>query len=279
MDKKWIIFLCMGLGVLFILSSLMLVGTTPAQAQCGSQASSCKNCHETQAQDPVNNDGTDWHAQHSFGDFCYVCHSGNNQSTDQAAAHTGMVQPLSDIETSCMGCHPTNALALAQVYADSLGQTVSATSSSPLAESTASTATQSPCGEAGTEVIPVADMVDYSQRYEEVSQGKPLMNTGNIILVVVLVVIVLVGGYLVLKREGLVSISFEDPRQVIHKKDLPADVVKMLPDLSRLTPAAQRALQKMLNKPKDASSLITSLEKARRVGSSMKKREQEKSKE
>ncbi len=93
-------------------------------AQCGSQASSCKNCHETQAQDPVNNDGTAWHTQHAFGDFCYLCHAGNNQATDKVAAHTGLVSPLADIDASCKSCHPNDTLTFAQTYAATLGQTI-----------------------------------------------------------------------------------------------------------------------------------------------------------
>ena len=83
-------------GLLLILSIgfFFLLPAQKVSAQCGSQASSCKNCHETQAQDPVNNDGTAWHASHAFGDFCYLCHAGNNQATDKTAAHTGMVDPL-----------------------------------------------------------------------------------------------------------------------------------------------------------------------------------------
>ena len=41
--------------------AIALIAAQPAQAQCGSQASSCKNCHETQGKMPVNNDGTGWH--------------------------------------------------------------------------------------------------------------------------------------------------------------------------------------------------------------------------
>src|SRR5512142_1526808 len=84
-----------GLGVVLLLGGLAWLATAgSASAQCGSQASSCKNCHEVQGQDPVSAKG-DWHAQHQFGDFCANCHAGNTQATDKAAAHTGMVAPLS----------------------------------------------------------------------------------------------------------------------------------------------------------------------------------------
>jgi len=73
-------------------------------AQCGSQVSSCKNCHEVQEKKPVNNDGTPWHTSHAFGDFCYICHGGNQQATDETAAHIGLGSPLSDIQSSCAQC-------------------------------------------------------------------------------------------------------------------------------------------------------------------------------
>ena len=51
----WVIFL------LFVAASLLVIGliwsAQPAKAQCGSSASSCKTCHETQGQDPVNTEG------------------------------------------------------------------------------------------------------------------------------------------------------------------------------------------------------------------------------
>jgi hypothetical protein len=54
---------------------------------------------------PVNADGTGWHQSHAFGDFCYICHAGNNQAKDEAAAHEGMVPPLSDVRAACQQCH------------------------------------------------------------------------------------------------------------------------------------------------------------------------------
>ena len=70
---------------------------------------------------PVNNDGTAWHTSHAFGDFCYICHAGNQQVKDENEAHTGMVPPLSDIKASCMQCHPNDLQDRAQVYATALG--------------------------------------------------------------------------------------------------------------------------------------------------------------
>jgi hypothetical protein len=236
---------------------------TPAKAQCGSQASSCKNCHETQAQGLVNNDGTTWHTQHAFGDFCYLCHAGNNQATDKIAAHTGMVAPLADINASCKSCHPNDTLAKAQIYATTLGQPVgtggSATSAAP--SQPASSAAPITTEAAPAVIVPAADMVDYSQRYDEVALGKTPANIGNIIVIVILAVIVLGGGFFVLKREGIINISFEDPKHVPVKGKYPADVVEMLPGISRLKPASRRILQYILAKPQVAADLLASIDK------------------
>src|SRR5512138_3400620 len=99
-NKSFLIFVTALYWIVIILS-LWLATAQPVSAQCGSQASSCKDCHETQAQKSVNADGTGWHESHAFGDFCYICHGGNTQSTDKDAAHTGMVPPLQDVKASC----------------------------------------------------------------------------------------------------------------------------------------------------------------------------------
>ncbi len=263
MNQKRITFLFVALGILLVVASVFLMTATPAKAQCGSQASSCKNCHETQAQKPVNTDGTAWHTQHNFGDFCYLCHAGNNQATDKVAAHTGMVAPLADINASCKSCHPSDTQAKAQIYATTLGQQIgtgasaTAAATSQPASSTAPITTEA----APAVVVPAADMVDYSQRYDAVALGKTPTNIGNIILIVILALIVLGGGFFVLKREGLVNISFEDPKRVPVQKKYPADVVEMLSDVSRLKPASRRILKNILAKPQVAADLLASIDK------------------
>ena len=106
--RKRLLLAPVGMGILLMTGMLLLWTSGDADAQCGSQASSCKNCHETQAQDPVNGDGTGWHVSHAFGDFCYLCHAGNNQSMDKAQAHTGMGAPMSDVQAACASCHPAD---------------------------------------------------------------------------------------------------------------------------------------------------------------------------
>lgn len=111
-----------GVGILFLaLLPFFLFGTSqPAAAQCGTSASSCKNCHEVQGQDSVNANG-DWHTAHAFGDFCEFCHAGNVESKAKEEAHVGLVSPLMDVKASCQSCHPQDYNDKAQVYATVLG--------------------------------------------------------------------------------------------------------------------------------------------------------------
>ena len=126
-------FWLISVGLIFLVSGgiFFLLPARPVSAQCGSQTSSCKNCHETQGQDPVNNDGTTWHSQHAFGDFCYLCHAGNNQATDKTASHTGMVDPLTDVVAACKSCHAKDYEAKAQIYATTLGVKVGSGTTAP----------------------------------------------------------------------------------------------------------------------------------------------------
>jgi hypothetical protein len=263
MRQKRITFIFLAVGVLLVVVSAFLLAT-PAKAQCGSQASSCKNCHETQAQKPVNNDGTTWHTQHAFGDFCYLCHAGNNQATDKVAAHTGMVDPLSNISANCKSCHPTDFTAKAQIYATTLGVTLGTGGSSgaatPASTSASATTPFAPVA-AATAVVPAGDMVDYSQRYNEVALGQKPVNVGNLIIIVLIATIVLGGGFFVLRREGFINISFEEPKRVAIQEKYPSDVVELLPVISKLKPDSRRTLKNILDKPDAAGDLFASIEK------------------
>ncbi|MEJ2352930.1 MAG: hypothetical protein P8Y03_24345, partial [Anaerolineales bacterium] len=66
--RKFRVLLPLLLGTLLAGGVILFMQPGRASAQCGSQASSCKNCHEVQGEDPVNNDGTGWHESHAFGD-------------------------------------------------------------------------------------------------------------------------------------------------------------------------------------------------------------------
>lgn len=248
-------FLFAGLA-LVIAASIFLMTATTASAQCGSQASSCKNCHEAQAEMPVNADGTGWHQSHAFGDFCYICHAGNNQATDKAAAHEGMVDPLSDVAASCQQCHVADLDARAQVYATTLGVEIGAGSSAPASgggtdavvvssESAPVAASDQSCN-----VIVVDDpnTINYAQNYDEIVLGKQPTNWGNMILIGMIALLILGGGGFVILREKLVNVSFGDTRKV--EVEYPADVVEMLPQIAGLKAGARKSLKNVLDNKK-----------------------------
>ena len=271
------------LGVLLVAGLLAFWPAQDANAQCGSQASSCKNCHEVQAQDPVNNDGTGWHQSHAFGDFCYLCHAGNPQSPDKDTAHTGMVPPLSDVKAACQSCHPSDLMDRAQVYATALGVEVgtggdsSGGSSSGNSGSTGSTA-----GDAGSDTGSASapglivdsgsdnNVVDYTQRYDETVLGQRSYNWGNIILWVLIVATVLGGGAFVFfnerKLRGLPAIPASSAKStgdsaapLVKVPGYSEEVAAMLPLLAKLNPIGLTALKRLLENPDEANELLLSL--------------------
>jgi hypothetical protein len=256
MHKKQPFILPLFFGVLLLLlSSFAFVGVKPAKAQCGSQASSCKTCHEVQAQDSVNADGTQWHQSHAFGDFCYICHAGNQQATDKAAAHQGMVSPMTDVKASCQQCHAADLEARAKVYADILGVQASTgsttqASSAPVAVAAATEAAPSTASDPSFNQVAVDDpnAVNYKQNYDEIVLGKKPINWGNMILIGMIGFMVVVGGGFVVTREKLVNVKFGDTSKV--NDEYPADVVEMLPEITKLKPGSRKSLKNLLTSKK-----------------------------
>lgn len=201
-----------------IVAVVVLSWPQPASAQCGSSASSCKNCHEVQGEYPVNSSG-DWHVSHAFGDFCEFCHAGNVQATEIEAAHTGIVYPLEDVNASCAGCHPSDTMEKAEVYAVALGVTVGTGSGSGAvtggdggAESAVDVEEPAP---ADAEVEPPAaevdapseagqgEIVDFNSQYARTVQGERApLNVGNAILAAMSLGLAALGGVLVWRWEG-----------------------------------------------------------------------------
>lgn len=251
--------------ILMVLMAAIIVWPTPVCAQCGSQASSCKNCHEVQAQDPVNDKG-DWHVQHAFGDFCEFCHAGNVTATDKAAAHQGMVSPMTDVKGSCQRCHAADLDAKAQVYATTLGVKLdtSGSGAAPAAPTSApadggssttggsdgSTASQQIAVIAPINNQPAVDdpnVTDYVARYNEIVLGQHPVNVGNVIMMVLIGLMVVGGGGFVIVNEKLVNVSFGDTRKV--EQEYPAEVVDMLPAIAGLKSKTRKSLKNILGKP------------------------------
>lgn len=246
-------FLLAGMTIVIITGAL-LATATPASAQCGSQASSCKNCHEVQAEMPVNADGTGWHQSHAFGDFCYICHAGNNQATDKAAAHEGMVAPLSDVAASCQQCHVADLQDRAQVYATTLGVEIGSGSVAPASgesEAVPVSVVSAPVMESNQcneVVVDDPNVVNYSQNYDEIVLGKKPTNWGNMILIGMIGLIAVGGSGFVVTREKLINVKFGDTRKV--DDEYPADVVEMLPKIAELKTDARKSLKNVLENKK-----------------------------
>ncbi|MFH1184170.1 MAG: hypothetical protein V1755_03915 [Chloroflexota bacterium] len=249
--------------------AVALATAQPAQAQCGSQASSCKNCHETQAQMPVNADGTGWHESHAFGDFCYICHAGNNQATEAEAAHAGMVAPMTDVQSACAQCHPNDLVARADVYTVALGIPAASIRKPSAAASPAPTATVAApelAAQPAAAPAPAAalspndpNLVDYVERYnQEVLNQKPT-NWGNIILLILLLGLIGIGVFFINRREGWISISFSEKKGL--DKEYPQDVVGIADQATKLNTSARRSLARLLAKPAATAGLLAALDR------------------
>jgi hypothetical protein len=256
MHQKKITFTFLLVGIsLVLVTGIFLATASPASAQCGSQASSCKNCHEVQGEMSVNADGTGWHQSHAFGDFCYICHAGNNQAKDKAAAHEGMVAPLSDVKAACQQCHVADLDARAKVYADILGVTVgsgtaapaagSSDAESPVSADPAPSVASNQCNEI---VVDDPNVVNYKQNYDAIVLGRKPVNWGNMILLGMIGLLVVGGGGFVVTREKLVNVKFGDTRKV--EEEYPADVVEMLPKIAGLKAGARQSLKSLLDSKK-----------------------------
>ena len=224
-------------------------------AQCGSQASSCKNCHEVKGEDPVNSKG-EWHTAHAFGDFCEFCHGGNVQATDEAAAHQGLVAPLDDIKTNCSSCHADDFQTRAEKYGTALGVTIGAStggSTPPSADSAASSDTttqpaqqiaQQPPAPAATPTY--SEVTDYVAIYRAANPLPP--NTGTIFTGLMLGLTVVGGGAFVYWNEKRLR-SMPRPAPGEAPLDEQAqEVANLQPILKKLDVESLRALRTLLSK-------------------------------
>jgi hypothetical protein len=242
-------------------------------AQCGSQASSCKNCHEVKGEDPVNAKG-DWHISHAFGDFCEFCHAGNVQATDKAAAHEGLVAPLGDVQTNCSSCHADDFQPRAEKYATALGVIVGAggsdtstggtsgsgasnnstanqpeTNPSQPVEPDQSTASQPVAPQPALAATPTSnEIVDYVARYQTTEPAPP--SAGTAIVSWLLAATVVGGGVFVFwnemrlraKRRGPVSAV-----QVAVTDERSRELAQIVPILEKMDTQALRGLHTFLS--------------------------------
>jgi hypothetical protein len=279
--RKFYYFL-LPISILLLVGITLLWPTPPAEAQCGSQASSCKSCHEVQGELPVNSDGTDWHESHAFGDFCEFCHAGNVQATEEADAHVGMVPPLSDVEAGCASCHPDDLMEKAEVYAVALGvsigddgdtpaadgepamddapatETDAPTSDAPAASNNTAMESSESTGLAPTDlVINDPNTIDYVARYDEVVLGITPKNWGNIAIVGLIAIVIVAGFVFIIKNERW----FGSEEETAVVGTYPTDAVAMLPQIAEMNNDGRSALSRLLEKPKEAARLFQSISK------------------
>lgn len=263
-------------GAFLLAAAILLMWPqAEADAQCGSQASSCKNCHEVQGQLSVNADGTGWHQSHAFGDFCAFCHAGNVQATDKAAAHTGMVAPLSDITTNCSSCHTNETEAKAQVYAAVLGVDVGAGSGGAITDSGSTSggsdaAPTEPAAQPESEQPALTGgpgVIDFNQQYAETVEGRISLNRGDVLLGALVAITALGGGAFVyfnekkLRKLQTPNLQPQTPAAVAQPATIKADgirpeVAELLPQLQKLDARTLRALKKITADPDVAGELL-----------------------
>lgn len=267
MQKKHIGFLLLLAVTVAVIGFIAM--PRPADAQCGSSASSCKDCHEVKKTAPVNTKGA-WHTQHAFGDFCAFCHSGNTKSKDQTAAHTGMLGPLDDVKGACQSCHPNDYMDRAKKYADTLGKPIGSggTSASPASASgTTTTASAGNCGPAA----PAGSLtIDLNKVYAGIDQKGPNV-LGNGILIGLIVVVALVLAGLMFYYEKPLPRGIAAFRQLLATPVLAPESANgapvaqrpelgtLLPLLSSIDASTLRALQTLLADQENGPRILKAL--------------------
>src|SRR5689334_12227110 len=103
MARKTPLLLILFGGLLIFCVAFWALPLKKVSAQC-KNLSSCKNCHEVQAQHPVNTIApgsaagpSTWHTDHANFDLCNACHNGAREATDKTQAHAGLVTKLQDM--------------------------------------------------------------------------------------------------------------------------------------------------------------------------------------
>jgi hypothetical protein len=188
--KVSIVFLITGVFLLSLTLLFLLLPAKSVNAQC-KNLSSCKNCHEVQGQLVVSKNGA-WHIDHAPYDLCSVCHGGDREAPDAAAAHKNMVTSLADMPGSCTSCHSTDLEQRFNTYASQLKVTdTSALTAAQKANNPLQGAEQF-FGQAPAVVS--ADTETQSVETTAAPAAKPANKTGNLILGAMLAVILAGGG-------------------------------------------------------------------------------------
>ena len=286
---KLLVLLTIGLALPIIV--LLAMPQPDASAQCGSQASSCKNCHEVQGKDPVAKKGQ-WHIDHAANDYCEFCHAGNVQATDKDKAHVGMVQPGDNLKASCGGMCHQDFQARADKYiavgmkvggaaqppaASSGGQAPAATA--PAAAAPAQpTQPAAPAASSKPAALPPASgqVVDFNQPKPNLEANPSTVNVGNIVLGVLVVLVLIAGVAIVIAGEGglrkltawqaqpAVASAYRGTPLPDNWADLvraKPELAEVLPMLAKADPRTIKAIARVLSDPSHGDEALQALGK------------------
>jgi hypothetical protein len=103
-------------------------------------------------------------------------------------------------------------------------------------------------------VVDDANLINYSQRYDEIVLGRKPINWGNTILIGMIAALVIGGGAYAAIKEKMIRVSFGDTKQ--PPKGFPADAVDLLPTLARLKSSTRKELRKVLDNPRAAEKAV-----------------------
>jgi hypothetical protein len=169
-----------------------------------------------------------------------------------------MVAPLSDIKASCQQCHVADLQERAQVYATALGVDINtgADDSGATKPDDGAPAVSTGIGLAASTALDVNDpnVVDYVERYNRMVLGENPINLGNLIVGGLIGLVLLGGAAFVIYNEGWAKVDFE------KVDEYPAELVALLPKVSRLAPPVRRKLEQILADPVKAGEILAKVE-------------------
>ena len=96
--------------------------------------------------------------------------------------------------------------------------------------------------------------MDYAARYNEIVLGQKPVNWGNVVLIGMILLLAVGGGGFVVANEKLVNLSFGDTKKA--GEEYPADVVDMLPALTRLKASTRQSLKRLIENPKKTEKVL-----------------------
>jgi hypothetical protein len=261
MRKKhnYIFLLASGIAAIFV----FINSPRSINAQCGSSASSCRSCHEVQKMAPVSTKGA-WHSAHAFGDFCAFCHSGSTKSKEKAAAHVGMVAPLSDVKGACQSCHPSDFMGRAKKYAAVLGKPIG--TGTPAANPPITGSGEKPNNVRFGPVPPMGGtIIDLNRVYAGLDRPRPNV-IGNAIMIAMILMVALVFAALVFYYEKPVPRFVAAFRRLLampvpqpESGAVRPAMVSLIPLLESSDPETLRAVTQLLSDRENGPRILKAL--------------------